>query len=206
MNERLHGWLVLIFSAAFFVLDGLIVLGISESRQVVVWANSLSLVSVVVGLHFLWRTGIYQHSPLSKLANFGFGLAILSQLLRLMHWPFADIGILLSFAVSLVVYLIHFYLKGRRTLGDILRMLVMVITCVMLPASFLHWISPVQAYWGVIGIIALAILEYLLNSQKSDATYTEYTQNSNPSQPADPKTAGSQDELKQRYPELFDEE
>ena len=81
-----------------------------------------------------------------------------------------------------------------------MRLLVMVITCVMLPASFLHWISPVQAYWGVIGIIALAILEYLLNSQKSDATYTEYTQNSNPSQPAAPKTAGSQDGIEKRNP------
>lgn len=206
MNERLHGWLALALSAAFFVLDGLFILGFDPMRPMLLLVNSLSLVCVVVGLHFLWRTGIFQRSPLSKLANMAFGLLVLSQLLRIMHWPFADVTILLSFAVNLVVYLIHFYLKGRRKIGDILRMLVMVVACVMLPASLLHWISPVQAYWAVIGIISLAILEHLLHSPKPEPAYSEFTGEPNPSKSHPAESDGSENELKQRYPELFDQE
>ena len=206
MDTRSHGWLVLICSAAFFVLDGLVVLGLSAARPLFFWANSLSLICVVVGLHFLWRTGIYQRSPLSKFANFAFAMVILSQLMRIMHWPFAELGIVLSFAIHLVIYLIHFYLKGRRKTGDILRLLVMVIACVMLPASALHWISPVQAYWAVIGIVSLAILEYLLNLPKAESGFSEFSGNSAPPNPHSPNADNSEKDLKQRYPELFDEE
>lgn len=192
MDKRNHGWLALGLCAGFFVLDGAFLLGVDVPAILI---NALSYAAIIVGLHFLWRTGTYQISPLSRFSYLAIVVFILSVMMRILHWPYAVVLQSLSLGMVLVFYSIHFFLKGRRSLGDILRLLVVAISMPLFALALLHVVSSTQAYWATIGILGLTILECLLNPRKPFA--------------ADKKRPESKEEaeseaLKQQFPELFD--
>jgi hypothetical protein len=195
MDQRIHGWLFVCLAVIVSSIGLLGFFGLEILRSVAMISGFVGLASFGIGFRFLWRTGTYQLSPLWRVNSIAIGLLILGYLFRIMHWGWSNHIIVLAVGVVVVSYSIHFYLKPRKTINDILRLLVVLLAGTLFPLAYFHFLPGFQAFWAVIGMMALATLEYLLNPSKQRSAPKTTTSKTDP--------LDNHDHLENQFPELF---
>jgi hypothetical protein len=194
METRNFAWAVLGLLGIASAMLGLGILFPVEKFLSDRFSDLLSIVAIGLGLRFLYQTGVYQHSPLWRFQRIGIALLIFSSMLRIMHFPGAQLVLGLAFLTIVANYSVHFFLKPRKGTGDILRLLVVLVTATMGYLNYLHFIRRDIAAWASMGLMGLTILEFLLNEPDLPP----------PTKPGKAQQAQVQSDLQTTNPELFE--
>ncbi len=81
-------------------------------------------IAYFIGVILLLYTGTFIKKRLFiSITLFFIGIFILSVLLRILHWPFANLLFITSCVIISFVYMLHFFLKKTKTSLDILKVL-----------------------------------------------------------------------------------
>lgn len=118
--------------------------------------------ALAANLDVYWRTGTLRTSPLSLWFSLSSAMLLVAYVVRIMHWPYAREIFVLSFLCMIAVYGVHFARKPEKRLGDILRLLVVVIGGSFFTLYLMRLLPAYQAWLAVMGICMITPLELLL--------------------------------------------
>jgi hypothetical protein len=167
MTVRQHAWIAFSLVTAWIILNGLFELSVPLPLMLYRSIYFIGPFVLLSNLYLYWTTGTLGHTPWGRLLWISAGLLALAVNSRIMHWPYAIEAFIFAMLFTMVIYAFHFIKKSQKHLGDILRLLVVVITATFASLSFIKWIAPEQYLWAVAGIIGITTLEYLLSTSPS---------------------------------------
>jgi hypothetical protein len=199
MEKRHQAMIVLGLGLAYGVATGVEWMGFAVEARIWRFAYLFAWVCCAAGLKLLWRTGIFQASPLRRYGSIVVALYILTVLFQIMHWPFVMPLMAVAMLGIMVIYGIHFYLKSTKGTRDILRLLVVLIVTTMVSLMRMHLVPTALAFAVAVGIVCLAVLEYLLHPYDGMAALDNSKTAPGTSQQAEDQQA----KLGKDYPELF---
>lgn len=100
---------------------------------------------VLIGVFYsatalLLKNGTFAYTPFAKWINFSAGIIIIGALIKIMHWPGADIMLIVGLLSVPVIYTIYFFASKRSlNLQSILKVLFVYGTVLWRLFTIEHW-------------------------------------------------------------------
>jgi hypothetical protein len=100
--------------------------------------EGFSLTSIT-GIVFLMRNGTFYKTIFFKITLGLFALISVGALFKIMHWPGANIALILGFSGTVVNYAIHYTKKQTKSLTDYLKLLWVTLSFLISLGIIMHW-------------------------------------------------------------------
>ncbi len=124
-------------------------------------APGLVLSALIIVAFFGWMALVFSTSTIKATYYWGilmvlFSVLIIGALFKIQHWEGASLIITLSVYSTVAVYMVRFITKKRKTLLDVLKLLLVIIYSASYYMRVMHWIP--ELYTRFTPIIFLAVI------------------------------------------------
>lgn len=126
----------------------------------------LPLVHGIALFGFLLKHSNFIKSSYFRLANIALGLYMITMALKLLHLPGASIGLIISFSLLLISYLLFFLKKKPITIIDILKLLLVISYCALVVFKLLHWPGGLEFGYAFNALALFFILKIIYDNRK----------------------------------------